>query len=73
MSSSTTEVVGGPGGGAPTSAMTEADAGREAVVLGPGDGPSPSLTLVTRHAAVLKQGCLETGSQTVIVSSLANR
>jgi hypothetical protein len=45
----------------------------EAVLVGAGAGPSPLRSRVTRQAAVLKVGCLETGSHTVIVSSLAER
>src|ERR671920_2370482 len=48
--------------------------GAEAVVVGAGEGtPSASATFDTLAAATLKIGCLETGSQSVIVSSFAAR
>src|ERR687889_2190927 len=48
--------------------------GTEAVVVGAGEAsPSASATFDTLAAATLKIGCLETGSQSVMVSSLAAR
>jgi hypothetical protein len=53
---------------------TSAVSGADAVVVGAGDGvPCPSATLRTAAAAVLKIGCFEQGSQSVMVSSLAAR
>jgi len=63
-----TEVVA-----APPRVGDKAPTGREAAVVGAVEGPSPARTRMTRQAAVLKHGCLDTGSQTVIVSSLACR
>lgn len=59
--------------GPPRVGGTGAPAGSEAVVVGAGAGPSPPAAFTTRQAAVLKYGCLETGSQMVMVSSLACR
>src|SRR5581483_12499915 len=47
--------------------------GSAAAVVGAGATPVPSATLLTETAAVLNSGCLETGSQALIVSSLAAR
>ena len=54
------------GGGEPA-------AGADAVVVGAADGPVASASFATAAAAVLNSGCLETGSQAVMVSSLAAR
>src|SRR5205085_2756044 len=48
-------------------------AGAEAVFVGAGAGPPASPTLTTSTAPALNSGCLEAGSQPVIVSSLAAR
>src|SRR4051794_40253160 len=67
-------VVGAPPAvGSGPVAGAEPVAGADAAVVGAGAGPSPARSLVTRHAAVLKYGCLETGSHTVMVSSFACR
>ena len=47
--------------------------GAEAVVVGAAEGPVASASLRTAAAAVLNNGCLETGSHAVMVSSLAAR
>lgn len=50
-----------------------AGTGAEAVFVGAGAGPRPPPMRRSAAAAVLKIGCLETGSQSVRVSSLAAR
>jgi hypothetical protein len=47
--------------------------GADAVFVGAGAGPSASATLTTLTAPALNSCCLDTGSQSVIVSSLAAR
>ncbi len=54
----------------PRVAGTSSDTGRDPVVVGAGAGPSPFRTKVSFAFAVLKIGCFEAGSQSVIVSSL---
>ena len=69
--------VGGPfldaGGVAAQGRRTSTDGGRDAEVVGAGAGPSPPEMRVSVAAAVLNSGCLETGSQAVIVASFAAR
>jgi hypothetical protein len=48
------------------------DAGAEAVVVGAGDGlPPPPEILVILTAVTFYRGCFDTGSHSVLVSSLA--
>src|SRR5690606_33816710 len=56
-----------------TVSATPARTGREAVVVGAAAAPSARPTRWTRAAPVLNSGCLEAGSQSVMVSSLAAR
>src|SRR5215213_7083463 len=51
----------------------DGSSGAEAVFVGAGAGPSSSATFTTVTAPALKSGCLETGSQSVMVSSFAAR
>ena len=46
-------------------------AGREAVVVGAGDGPVAFATFAILTAAFLNSGCFETASHSVTVSSFA--